>query len=109
MLTNRLGSGTSPGTGRFAFEGPQLAGAWLVCLSSAQVGQPARELSCLVLSSPPWTPKLRKCQSTGTARWMGYVRCPGVCFCGSGGGFEDLNGPREPAGPSLAVSARVGF
>ena len=65
--------------------------------------------SGLSMSSPPWLPTLHKRQSTGTTRWIGYVRCPGMCFYGSLGGLDDLNGPREPARPSLAVTGRGGF
>jgi len=45
LLTNRLGSGTPPGTGRLAIGGRQLSGAHLACLSSSQLAQLARELS----------------------------------------------------------------
>ena len=44
----------------------QLAGACLACLSSGQLGQLARELSRLVLSSPPWPRRQPVRQTTGT-------------------------------------------
>ena len=65
--------------------------------------------SVWVLSSPPWLPTQHKRQTTGTARWLGYVRWPGACFCGTLGGLEGFGGPLKPARPSVAVTGRVDF
>ena len=80
-------------------------------LSSAQPGARARELtgSILSMSSPPWLPTQPKRQTTGTTRWIGYVRWPGACFCGSLGGLDDLNGPREPTRASRRRKRRFRY
>ena len=102
----RSGSVTSPGTDRLAFEGSRPTEQ-----AYSLTGGPACATcgSVWVLCSPPWLPTQPKRQTTGTARWMGYVRCPGACFCDSLGGLEGFSGARKPAWPSLAVSGRVDF
>ena len=109
LLTTRSGSRTPPGTDRLAFGGPRFSG---YSYSLTYKGQPARQwatYSVVGLSSPPCSPTEPIRQSIRTTRWMGYVRCPGARFCGSLGGFEDLNGPREAAGPSRDSERRFHY